>query len=438
METPKEVIGQANKLLAEIEEVMSNPEATGEDKTTAHAKLADVKAMKTRAVQMFDVKNAAADLQEIEQKAPLVDGPNPKSKFKTTGEFYKAVYGTLFEGQYDARLAQHTDKEPGTGSVKKSGWPESDTKQMVENVGASGGFLVPVQQITELYEFPAPIPVVRPRCTIIPMTARQMQLPVLDQSGTTAGQPHWFGGAIAYWTEEAQLKDETNPVFKQDEWVAHKLALYTEASDELLADSATPLEGLLNNIFRAAIAWFEEDAFIIGTGAGQPLGIAHVNCGATIAVPRAVAGTIGLVDLINMLEAYGGGNEGIWLINRRGLSNLMQLAGPAANPSYVFMPNARDGMPGTLFGYPFIFSEHCPALGARGDIILADWRYYVIGDRQATTIMASKHYKFRYDITSWVAVHRVDGQPWLNNPLTLKDGNTQISPFVVLDSAVES
>ena len=440
MKTSEEVIGQANKLLAEIEEVMSNPEATGEDRTEAHAKLVDVKALKAQAQQMRDIQSAAAELQEIVQDAPLADGPESPPKFKSIGEFYGAVHSTLFQGAYDPRLSMHTDKEPKTGRATKSGWAESgaESKQMVENVGAAGGFLVPVEQITELYQFPAPEIVVRPRCTVIPMRRRQLQIPVLDQSGTAAGQPHWFGGALAYWTEEAQLKDETRPVFKQDEWVAHKLALYTEASDELLDDSAVPLEGLLNNIFRAAIAWYEEDAFIVGTGAGQPLGIAHVNCGATIAVPRAVAGAIGLADLINMLEAYGGGNAGVWLCNRAGLSNLMQIAGPAGNPSYVFMPNAREGMPATLFGYPLIFSEHCPALGVRGDIILADWRYYVIGDRQATTVMASKHYKFRYDITSWVAVHRVDGQPWLNDPLTLKDGTTQISPFVVLDSAVTS
>ena len=30
-------------------------------------------------------------------------------------------------------------------------------------------------------------------------------------------------------------------------------------------------------------------------------------------------------------------------------------------------------------------------------------------------------------------VKRVDGQPWLNGPITLQDGATQVSPFVVLN-----
>jgi hypothetical protein len=30
-------------------------------------------------------------------------------------------------------------------------------------------------------------------------------------------------------------------------------------------------------------------------------------------------------------------------------------------------------------------------------------------------------------------VERVDGQPWLDKPITLQDADTQVSPFVVLD-----
>jgi hypothetical protein len=48
------------------------------------------------------------------------------------------------------------------------------------------------------------------------------------------------------------------------------------------------------------------------------------------------------------------------------------------------------------------------------------------------TIDTSSHERFQYDETSWRAVHRVDGQPWLNAPITLADGSTQISPFVIL------
>ena len=41
-------------------------------------------------------------------------------------------------------------------------------------------------------------------------------------------------------------------------------------------------------------------------------------------------------------------------------------------------------------------------------------------------------FRFRNDLIAWRAVHRVDGQPWLSAPITLADGTTDISPFVIL------
>jgi HK97 family phage major capsid protein len=104
----------------------------------------------------------------------------------------------------------------------------------------------------------------------------------------------------------------------------------------------------------------------------------------------------------------------------------------------VWIGNGRDQAPATLMGYPIFFTENNPILGNVGDIVLADWSKYVIGDRQATTIDVSKHYRFRYDLTAWRAVHRVDGKPWLSAPLTYRDGVTQVSPFVELDGLGQS
>jgi len=415
-------------------------EVTGEEREQFVKLCDEAKALEKRAADISQIIQAQASLAQQIAASPTLNTGGPAKtvkSFESIGMMAKAIHAAKFKGIRDPRLGEFW-MEKGETQVPEQGegvqWA-SEQKDLVENIGASGGFLVPLQQMTTVLQVPGPTAVVRPRATIVPMTARQIQWPVLDQTTTTSGRPHWYGGVLAYWTEEGEYKDETQPSFRQINLVAHKLVTYTEASDELLADSAQSLEALLASLYRGAITWYEEEAFINGTGAGQPLGVVQPACAATIAVARAVAGAIGLNDLVNMLEAFHG-SDGIWLCNRRGLSNLMLLNGPAANPSYVFMPSARDAMPSTLFGYPLFFNEHCPALGTRGDIILADWRMYLVGDRQAFTIDASKHYRFRYDLTSWRGVHRVDGQPWLSAPLTWSDGLTQTSPFVVLDSAV--
>lgn len=434
-----ELVGQSNTL---IEQAMAlyakGKEMSAEDNEQAGKITAEAMALKERAANISNLCKAAEELEAIGQKQATQAGP---SGFKSLGTFLQGVYMAGVRGTHDPRLLAWNDpNEPNTtmkaGVDNVKGWSDSpQVKDLVENIGVSGGFLVPVEHMAQFLQVPGPESIVRPRATVVPMRRRQIQWPVLDQTNTTSGRPAWYGGVLARWTEEAAQKDETQPYFKQINLVAHKLVCYTEASDELLDDSAVSLEALLMSLYRGTIAWYEEDAFVNGTGAGQPRGV--IWAPATFAQARAAAGAIGIVDIINMLEHFQGSNP-CWLISRSALPSIMQLNGPAGNPSYVFMPSARDGMPGTLFGYPIFWNEHCPLLGSRGDIGLYDFKMYLVGDRQGTTIDASKHFRFQYDLTAWRAVHRVDGQPWLSQPIRLSDGTTQVSPFVVLDAATGS
>jgi HK97 family phage major capsid protein len=87
------------------------------------------------------------------------------------------------------------------------------------------------------------------------MARRQINLPVLDQTGTTAGVPHWFGGMRFYWAEEASAKTETDANFRQVSLVAHKLIGYTRASDELVDDSAISLDAFLSGPLALRSGW---------------------------------------------------------------------------------------------------------------------------------------------------------------------------------------
>ena len=78
-------------------------------------------------------------------------------------------------------------------------------------------------------------------------------------------------------------------------------------------------------------------------------------------------------------------------------------------------------------------TEKVPALGTKGDLMLLDPSFYVIGDRMQIEIAASEHVNFLKNQMTWRVVERVDGQPWLDKPVTLQDGATQVSPFVVLN-----
>lgn len=434
-ENYKDKLGQAKKLFADAKAIIVDPEADTETRNTVEGMLEDARKLKAEAMQLKEIEEAAVELgAEVQTKleGEGADKAKPerkdKTEFKDWGEFLSEAYkagNPQYKGPVDPRLQWFKDEN-------KNGHQPKGQKQMVESVGASGGFLVPTEFQASLQAVMGEDSIVRSRATIIRMRRRAIQLPVLDQTGTTSGLPHWFGGMQFYWEEEAAEKTITTAEFRQIELVAHKLIGYTRASDELLDDSAISLSDFLSGPMGMAggIAWMEDYAFFQGTGAGQPLGV--INAGATINEPRAAAGAIGFDDLADMMEDFLPTGNGLWTITQSAMSEIIQLNGPAANPSYIWQPNARDGVPGSILGFPVVWSEKVPRIGTAGDVVLADWRYYLLGDRQATTVESTQFDYWRYDQTSWRAVHRVDGQPWLSAPLTYQDGTTQVSPFVIL------
>jgi HK97 family phage major capsid protein len=432
--TPKDMLGEAHQLFEEMKAITADPNTTAEDLAKIPKMLEAANNLKSRAIHMDNILKAAVDgdlMNRIESKsAAQARGNQDASQFKGWNVFLRKVWEAghpNYKGPADPRLAFFKDEESGR-----------DVKDMSGASGAAGGFLIPAEFQAQLEAAVGERSIVRPRATVIPMQRRQIDIPVLDQTGSTSGVPHWFGGLLFYWQEEAGSKTESDAEFRQVSLVAHKLIGYTRASDELVDDSAISLEAFFSGPlgFAGGVAWMEDYTFLRGTGAGQPLGV--INAGATIVEGRAAANAIGFDDICDMLEHALPGGRFVWVITQSAMSQLLQMNGPAGNPSYIWVANARDGAPGMLMGYPVIWSEKPPTLGVQGDIGLYDFSYYVIGDRRATTVESTKFDRWSYDQTSWRVVHRVDGQPWLSTWLTLQDGVSTVSPFVILGDAVGS
>ena len=430
----KEMLERATKLFEDVRAILTNKDATAEDIAKSETMIAEAKGLQARAAQVKEIE-AARDTLTAQTKTATNAAP---SGFRSFGQFLIEVSkagNRHYRGLLHPALAEMergakaiSSGEPVTQN--KAGWESK--ADLAEGVGATGGFLVPTEYRPELLGVTPPPNSVRGRATIIPMRRRQVNIPVLNQTNTAACVPHWYGGITANWTEEAEQKSKTDPTFKQISLTAHKLVCYTVSSDELLDDEAIGLASFLGGPmgFRGAIEWHEEYAFLQGTGGGQPLGV--INAGATISVAPAALIGLGIGDVLNMLEAFLPGSNGVWMLNQQHLSNLYGMVDAAGN--MLFVPNVNDTAPGKLFGYPVVFTEKLPAPGTTGSVILCDWKYYLVGDRQGTTIESDNSELFRYDQTSWRAVHRVDGQPWLSAPLTLQDGTTQVSPFVMLST----
>jgi HK97 family phage major capsid protein len=306
---------------------------------------------------------------------------------------------------------------------------------LAEASGVAGGYTVPPEFYQQLLTIMAEETFIRPRAFVQPMGSATLQIPFLDISTVqSAGVSPFFGGVQMYWTAEAQTRTETEPQFKQLELKAWELSGYSVSSNVLLQDSVVGLEKFLMTLFGKAIAWFEEYAFLQGNGVGKPQGMLTAN--ASIAYNRAGANLVQFSDVAGMWSkllpiSWG---KAIWTFSPSVVPQLLQLKDGANRAIFISIDQGITKSPNwSLLGRPAFPTEKVPALGTKGDLMLLDPSFYVIGDRMQIEIAASEHVNFLKNQMTWRVVERVDGQPWLDKPVTLQDASTQVSPFVVLN-----
>jgi HK97 family phage major capsid protein len=311
----------------------------------------------------------------------------------------------------------------------------AEQKDLSEAVGGDGGFLVPEVFQAELLRLAIESAVVRPRARVIPMASSSIKFPAIRD---TSHASNIFGGVSGTWVAEAaSVSSATNqPNFTQVRLVANKLTGYTVASNELLADSAISLEGLIQELFGTALAYFEDDSFINGTGAGQPLGILNADALITVSKETGQAATTIVKENIDKMFSRmlpSSLNRAVWVAHNDTIPQLLALSqavGTGGSP--LFVNNMQSSPTFALYGRPVVFSEKCQTLGTAGDIYFVDFSYYLIGDRQAMTMAVSPHVNFTTDEMTWRFTQRVDGRPWVQSALTPRNGSNTVSPYVNL------
>jgi HK97 family phage major capsid protein len=188
------------------------------------------------------------DLRNSRQtgNAFMLDAPGKElnGKFATIMDFLEVVGG-------DPRDADVADKR----KLIKNAMSTSDP--------SSGGFLVPEEYRTEMLQIALESAVVRPRARVVPMSTLRVAIPTVD---ATTNNGSVYGGIVGYWTEEGAAMVQSQPRFGRVALEAKKLTAYTEIPNELINDSNPSAEAFVRMTFPQAIAWFEDIAFLTGTG----------------------------------------------------------------------------------------------------------------------------------------------------------------------------
>ena len=404
------------KTQAQLEELIQNPGMLDDHisgKVSEMVQGHTTEAVKAAVASVLS-KHGAKRLPTMDHN-PQAPGATEDGKFKGLGDYFQSVWKAGNGRGIDARLME--------------------TRNLGIDTGDGGGFTVPEEFRAELLSVGLEQSVIRPRAFNIPMGSNVVRIPTIRD---TTHASSVFGGVSASWGSEAEdVSSASNqPAFGQLNLTAHKLTGYSVVSNELVQDSSLAIEALLSRMFGQALGYFEDVAFISGTGAGQPLGI--LNAPALVTVSKETgqaADTIVKENLDAMYSRILPSSIGncVWIAHNDTfpqLASLSQAVGTGGGP--VWVSNMAGGPPNSIYGRPLIFTEKASTLGDAGDIILADLSYYIVGDRQSLTTSASPHVRFTTMESVFLFSERLDGRPWIESALTPRNGSNTVSPFVTL------
>jgi HK97 family phage major capsid protein len=218
----------------------------------------------------------------------------------------------------------------------------------------AGGFLVPTSMYDQIL-----------RALRFQGSVKSLARVIDTSSGENLLYPVNSAHGVATWTAESAgytLSDET---FAQITLSAFKAARIIKVTEELMTDSAFPLDGFLAEEFGESIGVLEETAYIVGTGTGQPEGMI-VAGGATsrvTTVTAAVGNTTSfnytaLVTAIFSLPYQYRANAA-FLVNDTSARNLYLMLDSQNRP--LWNVNIAGNGPDTFLGYPIYTHPDIPA-----------------------------------------------------------------------------
>lgn len=283
--------------------------------------------------------------------------------------------------------------------VRNGGNPES-LKTMVAASGADGGYLVPEQLVPVLVELMQKMSPMRGLAEVVTVSSSDVRVPI-DA-----------GGEVAEIVGESDERSDTASGAIQSVDLGATictLAARIPFSNQLLQDSAFPIEPLVNRKIARSFAIAEDALFVTGSGSARPKGIAAYATAATADDTRAfgtiqhvfsgaagdfVALNVGtkanpvncFIDAIAALKAQYLMNAN-WLMRAATLATLRKTMDTTGR-SLVLENYAVSPYP-TIQGRPVVEDENMPAMAANAlAIALADFKlaYWIVDRIGITTI----------------------------------------------------
>lgn len=349
---------------------------------------------------------------------------DPKRGFRSFAEYAAEVRDAGESPRNNAKLMQIA---AGTG--------------MTQSINTDGGVLVPpgfaktiwdkaMMKSNSLLGY----------CDQVPVDAGVESVTVPAKAESSRANGSRQGGVQGYWKGELSLMTSSQMKMREVKFTPQELYVFCFISDKLLRNSPGTASKIMEDGAADEIAFKVGDAIFAGDGNGKPIGV--VGHTATVSVAKETGQAAATVVPENISKMWarclGSWRTGaVWFINQdveTALRNMKFEVGTGGIPVFLPPGGMSESPYSTLYGRPVVPIEYCSTVGTVGDIVLANMMSYAAAVKGMTDTAYSMHLKFDYAQTAYRVIFEMDGQPWLNKPITPYKGSNTLSPIVTLDT----
>jgi HK97 family phage major capsid protein len=300
----------------------------------------------------------------------------------------------------------------GGASAAEAEMNSPEVRALQADSDTVGGYTVaPPQWVGQLIKGVDDLLFFRQKATVIPVTSSdEIVAPSLDADPANPA-----------WTAEIGTVDEDSTMaFGRRSLKPYQLTKLIKVSKKLLAVSALPVESLVRDRLAYKFARTEENAYLNGSGAAQPLGVftasdLGVSTGRDMSTGNsatAIAADNIKNNKYNLKSQHWAGAE--WIFHRDAIKQLAKLKD--GNGQYMWQPAISAGAPDMLEGFPVNASELAPSTFSASQYvgILGNFKAgYWIAELQAMNLQRLVELYAANGQVGFVGTRWLDGMPVL-------------------------
>lgn len=210
---------------------------------------------------------------------------------------------------------------------------------------------------------------------------------------------------VSYTAESAAIS-ETSPNLKPIKLSALKLAGLARISSEMLSDLAVDVMSWITNEFAKAFARQMEHEILLGPGTdGDKTKIRGIITNSTNTVTAVSATEVTWEEVKKTVQAIKGYRTGATIVVSQQIHD--QIHSFKDGSKYMFDQTRNIER---IMGCPVLISDQMPAIaGGKAALVVGNFAYYHIADRQDVTIRVLEERYAEYDQVGIKATKRVDG-----------------------------